>query len=163
MRDSDQEDGKAVAESTGNKREEERAGGTRRRACDLRDDWSCATPRRGAAQHLAQLVTGALLRLAALRLLLGASAGQDAVETAVPLVAGVLVNFVLRLLGRHHQRPRLGPARWVVEGHFVLQRFRVDAREALRNLQIRAAAGAAGQKQNRALRRIVCRLDDERI
>ncbi|MNC97924.1 hypothetical protein D3C83_157410 [compost metagenome] len=75
-------------------------------------------------------------------------------------MARVLVDLVARLRGdRHSQGPRALPGQRIFDTHLVVDHLRIDAGEALRQLQLRAVAHAGDRRRVREVRA----LDDERV
>ncbi len=93
-------------------------------------------------------------------LLVRALRGQRISHGDVAFVAAVLVNLIARLArDRHPERPRLREGGRIVDVDFVVDHFRIDAREALDHAQSFAVRRAADGGPVRE----VPRLDDERV
>src|SRR6185503_7123111 len=93
------------------------------------------------------------------RLLVGARAAEDIPHGIVPLVTGVLEDFVLSLvaLERYANRPRFRKRRGIIDRHGVRDRIRPRSRESLDQAQRFARASEVGLVGE------VGDLDDERV
>src|SRR4029453_17065228 len=80
-------------------------------------------------------------------LVLDAGAAEHAGQRVVALVAGVLVDLILRLRQRDHRGPRLGPHRRIVDRELVVDLGRADAREALDQVQVLARPPDRGPRR----------------
>src|SRR5688500_14066870 len=85
------------------------------------------------------------LLLARRRLLLnGARSTEEVGQPVVALVAGVLVERLIRLHHRNLYRPRFGPRRRIVHREFVQQRVGVHPLEPLGQPEIRSGIRECG-------------------
>ena len=80
----------------------------------------------------------------------GAGARQEVDHVVVILVTRVLVHLLagIDLVPRNQRRPRLRPGRRILDREFIVERVRVHAREALRDLESRGI-GAPGRPRRR--------------
>src|SRR4030095_673006 len=69
---------------------------------------------------------------------------QDEFESRVAFVTRVLVDEIVGVPERHHQRPRARPGRRIVEGDFVVDRLRTYPGEALGELELLGSGPETG-------------------
>src|SRR5262249_28241569 len=92
-------------------------------------------------------------------LLLDARTVERAGHRLVPLVAGVLVDLIFGALHEQHRSPGFRPRQRIVDGHFVLQRLGVHAREPLDQMQLLGGAASPDRRVGPE----VGRIDDKRV